>query len=84
MIRASDLLGCVVCTESGRKLGRVHDLRARTTSKECFLIALVVARAGMFARFTGGRPRARHTRVGDVVQWEAVTRLEDGRITVRG
>ena len=47
MIRASDLLGCVVHTESGKKVGRVHDLRAKTTESDCLLIGLMVGRGGM-------------------------------------
>jgi sporulation protein YlmC with PRC-barrel domain len=83
MIRASDLLGCVVHTESGKRVGRVHDLRAKTTEGDCLLIGLVVGRGGMFARLTGAGAGARATRGGDVVPWHAITRLEDGQITVR-
>ena len=83
MIRASDLLGCVVYTESGKKVGRVHDLRAKTTETDCLLIGLVVGRSGMLARFAGGGPDGEPTRGGDIVPWHAITHLEDGLITIR-
>jgi sporulation protein YlmC with PRC-barrel domain len=83
MIRASDLLGCVVHTESGKKIGRVHDLRAKTTDAECLLIGLVIGRGGMFARLTGAGAGAGPTRGGDIVPWHAITHLEDGNITIR-
>jgi sporulation protein YlmC with PRC-barrel domain len=84
MIRASDLLGCVVRTESGKKVGRVHDLRAKTTEGDCLLIGLVVGRGGMLARLAGGGADGVPTRGGDIVPWHAITRLEEGRITIRG
>jgi sporulation protein YlmC with PRC-barrel domain len=83
MIRASDLLGCVVHTESGRKVGRVHDLRATTTAGDCLLTGLVVGRGGMLARLAGGGAGAGPTRGGEVVPWQAITDLKDGRITIR-
>jgi sporulation protein YlmC with PRC-barrel domain len=83
MIRASDLLGCVVHTESGKKVGRVHDLRAETTDGDCLLIGLVVGRGGMLARLTGAGAGAGPTRGGDVVPWHAITQLKEGQITIR-
>ncbi|HUZ68638.1 MAG TPA: PRC-barrel domain-containing protein [Candidatus Saccharimonadales bacterium] len=83
MIRASDLLGCVVRTESGKKVGRVHDLRANTTGGDCRLTGLMVGRGGMLARLAGGGAGAGPTRGDDVVPWEAITHMEDGQITIR-
>jgi sporulation protein YlmC with PRC-barrel domain len=83
MIRASDLLGCVVHTESGKKVGRVHDLRAKTTEGDCLLTGLVIARGGMLARFTGRGASAGSAHGGDVVPWQAITKLEEGHITIR-
>ena len=80
MIRASDLLGCVVRTESGKKLGRVHDLRAETTADRWLLTGLVVGRSGMLARFTG---RAERAPGGNIVPWRDIVSLEDGLITIR-
>ena len=81
MIRASDLVGCVVRSESGNRLGRVHDLRARSTPDGIVLEGLMIGRTGIVARLVGGgdEPLSR----GTVVPWESVTQLEDGLVTVR-
>ena len=82
MIRASDLVGCVLRTQSGGRLGRVHDLRAQAVNDGWLLVGLVVGRGGMVARLvgdTGPDPLVR----GDVIPWRAVTALEDGRVIVR-
>jgi sporulation protein YlmC with PRC-barrel domain len=83
MIRASDLLGCVVHTESGKKVGRVHDLRAKTTQDDCLLVGLVVGRGGMLARLVGDGIGRRGCNSGNLIPWEMVTRLADGHIIVR-
>lgn len=82
MIRASDLIGCRVCTESGAKLGRVHDLRAHEDGDEWLLVGLVIGRGGLSARFAGGDGKP--FRDGKVVPWERIARLEDGLVVVRG
>ena len=83
MIRASDLLGALVRTESGEKLGRVHDLRAHSPSEgEWLLMGVVTGPKGIFTRFEGGAPDAA-IRAGNVIPWEAITRLEDGLVVVR-
>jgi len=82
VIRASDLVGCVLRTQSGERLGRVHDLRAQAVNDGWLLVGLVVGRGGMVARLvgdTGPDPLVR----GDVIPWRAVTALEDGRVIVR-
>jgi sporulation protein YlmC with PRC-barrel domain len=81
MIRASDLLGSEVRTESGDRLGRVHDLRAHQDGGGWVLIGLVVGRGGLRARLGVGGDEP--VREGNVVPWEAVVALDDGRITVR-
>ncbi|MEA2637377.1 MAG: PRC-barrel domain [Chloroflexota bacterium] len=79
MIRASDLIGCEVRTESGERLGRVHDLRAEKVHDEWCLMGLVLGHRGMAARLgTGPEPLIS----GEVLAWGAVTRLENGRVTV--
>jgi sporulation protein YlmC with PRC-barrel domain len=80
MIRASDLLGCVVHTEAGIKLGRVHDLRARRDGTQWLLVGLVVGRGGLIARLGNGGGEQRHSRV---VPWQSIVALADGAITVR-
>jgi sporulation protein YlmC with PRC-barrel domain len=81
MIRASDLIGCTVRTDSGKDLGHVHDLRARSIEGGWQLDGLIVGRGGMLARMTGSSsdPLVR----GDVVPWSRITRLADGLISVR-
>jgi sporulation protein YlmC with PRC-barrel domain len=81
MIRASDLIGCVVRTDSGERIGRVHDLRASAIGEGWQLDGLIVGRYGMIARMTGSGPNP--TVRGDVIPWQAVTGIEDGLITVR-
>ena len=80
MIRASDLFGAVVRTESGDKLGRVHDLRAHFAGGGWSLVGLVVGGGGLRERLVAG---GGSTRGGDVVAWEAITRIDDGLIVVR-
>src|SRR3954451_20347952 len=83
VIRASDLIGCVVRTEGGEKLGRVHDLRALAGSDGGWVLTgLVVGAGGLRARFGPGGDQAIHSG-GNVVPWEAVTSLEDGLVVVR-
>jgi sporulation protein YlmC with PRC-barrel domain len=81
MIRASDLIGCVVRTESGSKLGKVHDLRAHAAEGEWRLAGLIVGAGGMLARLTGSNAAVSDR--NDMIPWEAITRLEDGLVTVR-
>jgi sporulation protein YlmC with PRC-barrel domain len=81
MIRASDLLGCELRTESGEQLGHVHDLRAERAGDGWRLSGLVVGRRGISARLvgTGADPLIG----GEVIGWEAVSRLEAGSIILR-
>jgi sporulation protein YlmC with PRC-barrel domain len=81
MIRASDLLGCEVLTESGEPLGHVRDLRAERADDHWRLSGLVLGRRGISARLLGAGPDAIIT--GEVIGWEAVSRLEVGSIIVR-
>ncbi len=81
MIRASDLIGCVVRTQSGTKLGRVHDLRAQADGEGWLLTGLVVGRSGMIARLGNGGGEA--VREGRLVPWKAIVELDDGLVTVR-
>jgi sporulation protein YlmC with PRC-barrel domain len=82
VIRASDLLGCTVQTESGDALGRVHDLRAHAADGEWRLMGLVVGPGGVRARLGAGAD-GDSVRTGRVIPWEAIASLEDGSITVR-
>ena len=81
MITASQLIGSRVVTESGTRAGRVHDLRARKIADRLELTALVVGRRGMVERLIspGADPLVR----GDVIPWDRVVSLADGRVVVR-
>jgi sporulation protein YlmC with PRC-barrel domain len=81
VIRASDLIGCVVRTESGERVGRVHDLRARAIDGGWQLEGLIVGGGGVISRLTGSGtdPLVR----GDFVPWQAITALDDGLVSVR-
>jgi sporulation protein YlmC with PRC-barrel domain len=81
MIRASDLIGCQVQTESGKRLGKVHDLRVQANRDGWTLAGLILGRGGLIARLIGGDGPAVYE--GDVIAWETIVRFEDGRITVR-
>jgi sporulation protein YlmC with PRC-barrel domain len=81
MIRASDLIGCVLQSESGERLGRVHDLRAEVVDDGWKLVGLVVGRGGMAARLIGSGPEPLVR--GEMIPWQAVTGLEDGLVIVR-
>jgi sporulation protein YlmC with PRC-barrel domain len=81
VIRASDLIGCRVRTESGRKLGKVHDLHGRGDGGGGWLLeGLIVGRGGLRARLVGGDGPAVYE--GDVLPWASIVRLEEGLVTV--
>jgi sporulation protein YlmC with PRC-barrel domain len=82
VIRASDLIGAVVRTESGERLGRVHDLRAVSVDGGWELVGLVTGLQGLLTRFQGAEGDEA-VRAGNVIPWEAVTRLEEGAVVVR-
>ena len=81
MIRASDLIGCSVRTESGEEIGQVHDLRARAISGGWQLEGLIVGRGGVLARIVGSGPEPLIR--GDVIPWNVVTALGEGVIRIR-
>jgi sporulation protein YlmC with PRC-barrel domain len=82
----SSFLRRTVVTESGRRLGRCYDLRGELTSSKLRVTALVVGRRGL-AEHLGIAGSASATaapvRHRGTVPWDAVVRLEAGRIVVR-
>ena len=74
----SSFLGRMVETESGRRLGRCHDLRATVGRGRPTVEALVVGRRGLLEHFGVVRMQLR-----DAVPWDAVVRIEGDRIVVR-
>jgi sporulation protein YlmC with PRC-barrel domain len=83
-VRLSDLLSTAVETETGRKLGRVHDVRARREGNSLKVKGLVVGPRGVLERL-GLEPPRRRARLlaGDVIPWEAVIRADRRGIVVR-
>jgi sporulation protein YlmC with PRC-barrel domain len=85
--RLSVLLDRKVVTESGRSLGRAFDVRGESRSDGFVVIALVVGQRGLLERLGIGNPRRgrrRHKQWDrSTVPWEAVLRLQGGRIVVR-
>ena len=83
-MRLSDLLGVSVSTESGRRLGRVHDVRAELTSRTLNVTGLVVGEAGVLERLGLGAPTSTaRLRAHDVVPWSAVVRADRRGVVVR-
>jgi sporulation protein YlmC with PRC-barrel domain len=74
----TSLLAREVVTESGRSLGRCHDVRGELTGTTLRLTGLCVGRGGWLDRLgIGGHDRH------DTVPWDAVVRIEGKRIVVR-
>ena len=65
-------------TESGRPLGRCHDLSGELTGSKLRVTGLCIGRKAWLAHF-GLRSDNQHT----VVPWEAVVRIEATRIIIR-
>ena len=74
------MVGRMVETESGRRIGRCRDMRAIAGRGSLKVTELVVGRRGWLEHFGIGAPRA-HT--PDAVPWESVVRIEGGKIVVR-
>jgi sporulation protein YlmC with PRC-barrel domain len=83
-MRVSDLLNVEVRTESGERLGRVHDLRAELTPQTLKVKGLVVGGLGLLERLGVGAPKSgARIRTRDVVPWSAVIRADRRGIVVR-
>ena len=67
-----------VVTESGRSLGRCHDLRGELTGSKLRVVGLRVGRRGWLAHL-GVRTQVEQP----IVPWAAVVRIEGKRIVVR-
>ena len=76
----SSLVGRVVETESGRRLGRCHDMRAVLDRGLPRVESLVVGRGGRLEHFGIGTPKAH---APNAVLWEAVVKIEGDRILVK-
>ena len=74
----SSLLRRQVVTESGRPLGRCHDLRGELTATNLRITGLCIGDRA-WLQHLGIRAQKPHT----FVPWEAVVRIEGKRIVVR-
>lgn len=86
-MRLSELLRRSVVTESGRKLGHVHDVRAVRRGERLLVTGIVIGRHGLLEHFglgvSPGRRGAKVRHTENVVPWEAVVRVAAGQVVVR-
>jgi sporulation protein YlmC with PRC-barrel domain len=83
-VRLSELLGRRVRTESGERVGRVHDVRAELTPQTLKITGLVVGELGLLERLGIGAVSHRNRLRGhDVVPWGDVLRADRSGIVVR-
>ena len=84
MMRLTDFLNVQVITESGDKLGRVHDLRAERSPRTLNVTGLIVGKLGLLERLGVGAPESgARIRTQDVIPWSAVVRADRRRVVVR-
>jgi sporulation protein YlmC with PRC-barrel domain len=76
----SSMVGRMVETESGRRLGRCHDMCARLEQGLPHVDELIVGGRGRLEHFGIGTPKGHRP---NAVPWEAVLRIEGDRIVVR-
>ncbi len=83
-MKLSQLLGLEVRTESGERLGRVHDVRADLRPRTLAVTGLVVGRLGLLERLGLGAPNSSaRIRSHDVVAWKDVIRADRRGVIVR-
>jgi sporulation protein YlmC with PRC-barrel domain len=83
-MRVSEILGLPVRTESGRSLGRVHDVRGEIGERHLRVTGLVVGGLGVLERLGIGAPHAlERLRGRDAVPWESVLRVDRRGVVVR-
>jgi sporulation protein YlmC with PRC-barrel domain len=83
-MKLSDILGAAVHTESGERLGHVHDVRGELTASSLRITGLVVGGLGLLERLGLGAPESQaRLRSHDVVPWSAVVRADRRGVVVR-
>ena len=86
-MRLSELLHREVVTESGRKLGHVHDVRAEQRGDRLVITAVLVGRRALLEHFglgiAAGQQGMKLRTASDAVAWDAVVRLGSGTVVVR-
>jgi sporulation protein YlmC with PRC-barrel domain len=84
VMRLSDLLNLQVRTESGERLGRAHDFRAKLTSRSLKVTGVCVGKLSVLERLGVSSPGAGGPiHVHSVVPWSAVLRADRRGIVVR-
>jgi sporulation protein YlmC with PRC-barrel domain len=82
----TSLLNRQVVTESGRRLGHCHDLRAELTASKLRVTGLVLGQRGRLEHFGIGAQASASSapiRDSDVIAWRDIVRFEEDRIVVR-
>jgi sporulation protein YlmC with PRC-barrel domain len=75
----SDLIGMPLVDASGRKLGRVYEVRAHWSKDGTIVFdELLLGRRGLMRRLHGPAPRS------PGIPWEAVAEIGEERIVARG
>ena len=83
-MRLTELIGLSVHTESGERLGRVHDVRAELRPRSVPVVGLVVGGFGVLERLGIGAPEsATRIRTRDMIPWSAVVRADRRGIVVK-
>jgi sporulation protein YlmC with PRC-barrel domain len=79
-MRLSELLNRRVVTESGRAVGRIHDVRGELADGRLRIIGLAAGELGVLERFGvgthgSGGPRLAKVHGHHVIPWERVVRV---------
>jgi sporulation protein YlmC with PRC-barrel domain len=84
-MRLAELVGLDVHSESGKHLGRVHDVRAELRSDSLAITGLLIGGPGLMERLGLGVTRRRsHLRGHTVIPWDRVVRADGRGIVVTG
>lgn len=82
-MKLSELLGLRVSTESGERLGHVHDVRADLTPRSVKVKGILVGRIGLLERLGLGAPHSTFRRHGPaLIPWSAVVRADRHGVVV--
>ena len=83
-MKLGDLVGLTVHTESGERLGRVHDVRGELRPRSLPVVGLVVGGFGFLERLGIGAPEsATRIRAHDTIPWSAVVRADRRGVVVK-
>ena len=83
-MRLSTLLGLQVRTESGRRVGRVYDVRGELNPRSLRVTGLVVGRVGLLERLgIGATTASERIRSRDVVAWRDVVRADRRGVVIK-